>query len=175
MKALALRISQALDHPVELFLGPQALVDALATLARNTDRAALVLPDPEVSLTHSDRATVAAATRGAAGIGVDHERMRGVSSAVGRWFLDDPTLRWLARLDRPRRSHELIRLWTVKEALFKADPENARRCLGDFALADPAALAGRARVSGDSRRVFRYATTEFAGGALSVAICEPAR
>ncbi len=55
----------------------------------------------------------------------------------------------------------------MKEATFKADPENAGRTLREYALADPGFTAGKA-LRGDKR--FLYASFEVPEGFLSVAV-----
>jgi len=70
-------------------------------------------------------------------------------------------------MDEGDREKMLHRLWTVKEATFKADPENAGKTLRDYGLADPGFVAGKAR-RGD--RVFYYASFEVPDGFLSVAV-----
>ena len=69
--------------------------------------------------------------------------------------------------DRPR---ELLRLWTVKEALFKANPGNRDTMLGQYLLADPSALAGSAGWRGEQGTPYRYASVAALGGFLTVAV-----
>ena len=169
MIRIAKRVSRALGHRVDLFAGEHAIASALARVGRGPE--SMRRPDPEVSLTHSERATIAAVARGLEGVGIDHEGAREVSPAMARWYLDRATLAWVERMDDRTRGLHLLRLWTVKEALFKACPGNARLALSDLVLASPAAWTGAACVVGGSRWRLRYSTLPYAGGFLSVAIC----
>jgi hypothetical protein len=74
-------------------------------------------------------------------------------------------------LDLPasEQANALRRLWTVKEALFKADLGNAGRILADYALADPSAPSGVATGPGGRLRYLSF-PLPFKRGDLSVAI-----
>jgi acyl carrier protein len=129
-------------------------------------------PHPRLSLSHTGAGSVAAgAVRPPprlAGLGVDLESYRDVDPRATRFFLTEPERAWLAGLDPARRPHEQLRLWTVKEALFKAHPANEHAVLAEFGLRDPAAAAGSAtRRPGLS---FRYVSTKISDNChLSVA------
>lgn len=74
------------------------------------------------------------------GIGIDSELPRPLDPAVARFFLRADEVDLATDPDR------CLRWWTVKEALFKADPNNADTRLLDYHLQHPAsdsALAGR--------------------------------
>jgi acyl carrier protein len=123
-------------------------------------------PHPRLSLSHTDRWGVAAAATGpAAGTGVDLEHLRPVDPRTARFFLRPEEENWLRRA--PRREVAHVRLWTVKEALFKADLGNAVRTLRDYAVDDPAARTGLARAPGGLR--FAYTSTRRRDTILSVA------
>jgi acyl carrier protein/phosphopantetheinyl transferase len=136
---------------------------ALTACGRPSDTAAYSLPSASVSLTHSAELAVAAvACAPVAGVGVDLELDRKPDPRTARFFLSADESAWAAG-----RPAELLRLWTVKEALFKADPDNAGTVLADYLVADPAARRGRAHRDGHT---FRYATTQLRRGALTVAV-----
>jgi acyl carrier protein len=102
-------------------------------------------PHPRLSLSHTCRQGVAAAAVGvAAGIGVDLEHLRPADPRTARFFLRPHEEAWLRDVASPRDVAH-VRLWTVKEALFKADLGNATRMLRDYAIDDPAAATGLAR------------------------------
>lgn len=132
-------------------------------------------PHPFLSLTHTGDWAIAAGTRpGAAlGIGVDLELRTGMKDGAERFFLGPEETRWLLAQDDPAaRGRERVRLWTVKEALYKANPANPGTLLGHYLLEDPAATAGAARWKGDDgQRLFRYACVDVDPGALTVAVC----
>ncbi|MEO3786714.1 4'-phosphopantetheinyl transferase superfamily protein [Actinocorallia sp. B10E7] len=123
------------------------------------------LPHPRLSMSRSGDLNLAACVLGApvTGFGIDLEEERSADPRTGRFFLRDHELRWLDGV-RPRdRDHEHMRLWTVKEALFKADPANAGTVLRDYGLADPSARTGRAGPA-------RYTTVRLGGRFLSFAV-----
>jgi hypothetical protein len=65
-----------------------------------------------------------------------------------------------------------LRLWTVKECVFKADPRNERRLLADYEIAEPFAWLGWGMGpprNGGAAPSFRYASLPLASGYLSVA------
>ena len=46
--------------------------------------------------------------------------------------------------DLKNNNDHRLRLWTVKEALFKADPNNDSNVLKDYIVKDPETLSGKA-------------------------------
>jgi acyl carrier protein len=133
--------------------GPDAR-RALRLLGADPDKC--TFPHPRLSLSHTDRNGVAAIAIGpAAGIGVDLEHLRPTDPRTARFFLRPEEEDWL-RQANPREV-EHVRLWTVKEALFKADLGNATTILCDYATDDPAATTGLARAPGGARFVYTSA------------------
>ncbi len=132
---------------------------------------------PHFSLSHSPRigaaATITAAGPAAAplpaaalapvGVGIDIEEPRVVDHRTARFFLDGAERRAAA----DPRDH--IRLWTVKEALFKAHPDNADGMLHDYTVSSPRAVRGTARCHRDPSVRFGYHSATVAGAQLSVA------
>jgi acyl carrier protein len=102
---------------------------AAAAAGLPADPVAYRFPHPRASVTHTGCAGAAAVLVGgaAAGVGVDLEHDQPVPSAGARFYLHD---------DEPH--DDLLRLWTVKEAMFKADPANATRLVHDYRADDPA-------------------------------------
>jgi acyl carrier protein len=120
------------------------------------------------SLSHAQEISVAAAVIGSqVSIGVDLEENRTADPRTGRFFLREHELAWLDTATA--RNDEHMRLWTVKEALFKADPGNADTILRSYALADPGARTGYARREPGVR--FGYGSTRLGERHLSVAAC----
>jgi acyl carrier protein len=103
-------------------------------------------PHPRASVTHTPHAGAAAVLLDgpAAGIGVDLEHDRPVSPRMARFYLHDDEL----------TQQDLLRLWTVKEAMFKADPGNHDRMLRDYRADDPG---------------YPHVSTRILGGWLTVA------
>jgi hypothetical protein len=162
-------------------LGRAALGGLIGRLGGNQRADDLAFPHPRYSLTHSAGWAVAVGVTSPdlLGIGIDLELDRTPDLRSARFFLNGAEETWWAALPKTRRSSELLRLWTIKEALFKADPANASTCLADYHLEQPGLDVGPAlragsgaatgnRVGASAR--FGYAAFPFARGCLSVAI-----
>lgn len=142
---------------------------AAAARALGLLAAALGPATGSTSVSHTRGISVAAAVIGSpARIGVDLEADRRADPRTGRFFLRDHELAWLAAT--PARPAEHLRLWTVKEALFKSDPGNDDTIMLSYALTDPSARAGCARREPGGVR-FGYGSARLGGRYLSVAAC----
>jgi phosphopantetheinyl transferase len=152
--------------------GRSALKSLLKELGEDGETGAICFPSASVSLTHSGDFAVALGTASTElrGIGVDLEVHRPVRGDTARFFLGEPEQAWVMSLDESRRTKTLLRLWTIKEALFKSDPRNLERWLADYRIEAPAADAGRAFVRGSQAYEFRYSCLEVDEGFLSVAV-----
>jgi len=150
----------------------RALRLALAGTGRPTDTSAHRFPSPVASLSHSADLAVAAVLAadhdGVAGVGVDIELDRVPDPRTASFFLTESERGWLDSVPTDEVPAELTRLWTVKEALFKADPGNADTALRDYEVADPAAMDGRATRPGEID--FQYVSLARPRGVLSVAL-----
>ena len=100
------------------------------------------------------------------GLGVDLEIGRVVPDEAARFFLSAAER---ARLPSAPGS-ELLRLWTVKEAVFKADLHNDGRGLLDYQLADARAAQGVAHACAELDIEIRYVSIALPGGFLSAAV-----
>ena len=161
--------------------GRRAWKRLLERLGQDADTARLRLPSARFSLTHGAGLALAAGVPAgsAAGLGLDLERerqphalpraQRARREAMARFFLDDDEREALASVPASRRAALLLQLWTVKEAVYKADPGNRGRILLDYHLVAPLAAVGVARAL-DRALAFRYASLPVPGGFLSVAI-----
>ncbi|MFJ8314148.1 MULTISPECIES: 4'-phosphopantetheinyl transferase superfamily protein [unclassified Streptomyces] len=154
----------------------RALRLLLGLLGLPRDTAAYTFPHRRVSLSHVGSAAVAAGAEQAStglhlrGVGVDLEPDRAARVDTSRFFLDEREQTWLASLPHSVRATNRMRLWTVKEALFKADPYNRHTVLRDYATADPAAHQGRAHARPHPITNFAYASARLNGGHLSGAV-----
>lgn len=158
--------------------GRAALRRLLERLGRDPDTAALAFPRADLSLAHCGGAAVALGLsgpgHGALGLGVDLEADRPMHPQATGFFLTEAER---ARLEARPAGHSpeamdasLARLWTVKEALFKADPGNGPRLLADYEVADPSLRRGRAGLRpGLEPRAFRYVSHRLAGWHFSLA------
>jgi 4'-phosphopantetheinyl transferase EntD len=145
--------------------GRAALKELLAALGESADTSRLRFPHPRVSLSHSAANAVAAGTdsRETAGLGVDLELRAPPRVEAARFFMAPDEK---ARLEQAP-PQTLLRLWTVKEAAFKADPGNALSSLRAYRIEDPDALSGSIPLG---PRSLRYRSFPLPGGYLSVAV-----
>ncbi|GAB1646557.1 4'-phosphopantetheinyl transferase superfamily protein [Krasilnikovia sp. MM14-A1259] len=157
--------------------GRRALRRGLAAAGRPPHTAARTFPDRTASLTHSGDLSVAAvavAAAGVVGVGIDVERDRTPDPRTAGFYLTAPERAWLA--DTTDRAQAALRLWTVKEALFKADPGNAATVLRDYEVGDPSARRGTAHRVPSAGPALRYVSLALPTGAATVAVAlAPAR
>lgn len=139
----------------------------------------IVFPQQDLSLTHSGEVAIAAAARLHAttglelvGTGIDFEQPRAVNPRTARFFLQPSEIAWLSQLRKQDRNHHLLRLWTVKEALFKSDITNRTesRFPGQYLLHNPSEFAGFAQHPSQPDVIYAYATTTFDNGPVSLAV-----
>ena len=148
--------------------GRRALKRLLGRLGESEDTASIAFPNRRFSLTHSGDAAVAVAAPSVRGIGVDLELGRGPGAAAERLFLSERERRVVAELGPRAR----LRLWTVKEALYKANLRNAETWFTHYLVDDPRQEEGAAFVERDGARLeMRYASFALRGGYLTVAVC----
>jgi 4'-phosphopantetheinyl transferase EntD len=150
--------------------GRRALKRLLGRLGEADDTAAIEFPNARVSLTHSGDAAVAIAATlpNLRGIGVDLELGRGPGAAAERLFLSESERRVVGELGPSAR----LRLWTVKEALYKANRRNSATWFTHYLVDDPRCDEGTAFVGHEGGRLeMRYASFEQTGGYLTVAVC----
>ncbi len=139
---------------------------ALKALLDDRDTATIAFPHRGLSLTHSAGVAVAARCDGDQdGLGVDFEGWRRVDPRAARFYLHPDE--W-----HDDERGDLLRLWTVKEAVFKATPANREAVLLDYRVADPDALAGTA--TDRAGRRFRYVSRRRPDGWLTIAVCSAA-
>ena len=131
------------------------------------DTSLVRFPHRCLSLTHAGGVAVAAWADGSqAGVGVDFEGPHATDPRIAPLFLVEQERKAAAGPD------DLLRLWTVKEALFKATPDNLGASFLDYEVADPAALVGEAEDR--SGRRLRYVSGGLNGGWLSLAVGDAA-
>jgi hypothetical protein len=140
---------------------------ALKQVVEGGDTSLVRFPHRCLSLTHSAGIAVAArADGGQAGVGVDYEGPHDTDPRIAPLFLVG------RERDAAAGPDDLLRLWTVKEALFKATPDNLGATFLDYEVAEPAALIGEAEDRAGRR--LRYVSGGFGGGWLSVAVGDAA-
>jgi phosphopantetheinyl transferase len=141
------------------------------------DTSGLVFPNPRYSITHSGGYAVAAGAvaAGLAGIGIDFEILRPVDPRAGRFFLTARESAWVQGLPEEHRAAALLRLWTIKEALFKSDAENRHTGLADYGLAEPGSRRGQVVMRRGTEVVMQYVCSALGPGILSVAVARQRR
>ena len=177
--------------------GRKALKKLLVRLGVRPDTAGISFPNPRFSLTHSGDFAVAVGAddpgvaRGAdcpgvaVGAGLHRPRLRGigVDLELGRFpaprsasfFLTDGERRHVDRLPPVQQSETLLRLWTIKEALFKANPSNRMTWFTHYALEAPDLRTGSAAVAAGPEEGrtpgLRFTSLRVQSGYLAFAIC----
>jgi phosphopantetheinyl transferase (holo-ACP synthase) len=165
----------ATPRAVSWLRGRAALRRLLASLGADTDTAGITFPCVRFSLSHSAGLALAIHVEGVDGVGVDLEARRLSVPRARRWchaagfFATEAEQRWLEDTSDDLEA-ALLRLWTIKEAVFKADRNNAARGLGDYALEDPGTRDGAAVLVCDRRLRFRYAALGEPGAMLAAAV-----
>jgi len=121
---------------------------------------------------HAEIAALLAGTQtaGFLGIGIDIETNRSVQAEAARFFLTEGEREWLGRENRSTSPQTLLRLWTVKEAIMKADPANTDKLLGDYMLENPSQWRGNAYPRDRTFLRFQYSSVKLDQGFLSIAI-----
>jgi len=144
-------------------------------LGSDSDTADVTFPCARLSLSHSAELALAIRVEGVAGVGVDLETRRLSMAQAERWrssariFATVAERQWLERAPEGLEA-ALLRLWTIKEAVFKADGGNAGRVLGDYAIEDPSRRDGDAVVRCDPQLRVRYASLGEPGAMLAAAV-----
>jgi 4'-phosphopantetheinyl transferase EntD len=163
----------------EWLRGRAALRRLLTRLHEPADTAELTFPDRRLSLTHSSRTAVAAWAgggrpdgRAVLGVGVDLEADRtGLDPRAGRLFLSPRERAWVASLEESVQADARLRLWVIKEALFKANPANHGTTVAHYSIAEPGARCSEGSGPCPAQSTLRYAALRVADGHLAVAVC----
>ncbi|MCP5245549.1 MAG: 4'-phosphopantetheinyl transferase superfamily protein [Burkholderiales bacterium] len=178
--------SKALNAGIDLVIEEQISPAASKKLSRRVlgtlinrcpglkqeDATRIVMPHARYSLTHclNTVAAVANPFKHALGIGIDLEYGRSMDPRAARFFLTHKEQRIVDTLDTVQR--QLLRLWTVKEAIYKADLNNhCNFWFFDYETQNPGALTGIAtKVNCPGKKKFRYASMPYQDGFLTIAI-----
>lgn len=152
--------------------GRDALKRLLVRMGEPDDTSTIRFPSNRVSLSHSASYAVAvgAGAGELSGIGVDLELDRIPDLRSARFFLSQAEQSWLEGLPEDSRPVQLLRLWTIKEAVFKADPENHARMPYEYKVMEPSARAGNAFHPAHGTRAIRYLSIEMERGFLTLAV-----
>ena len=145
--------------------GRHALLKLAKRLELNTPLSNLQPPCTGISLTHNGKWSIAAGIDSGRDIGVDFEAWRNIDDAMLRWYLT-PTEQGQLRI---ASQFTRLRLWTIKEALYKANHTSCAFALTEFELEQVCAMTGLA-FNNEIR--FRYTSLVLRQGLLSIAIKE---
>jgi phosphopantetheinyl transferase len=146
--------------------GRSALMTIAAKLDIEPRLAALNPPCPGISLTHGERISIAAGISPAQGIGIYFGSWRQIEASLLRCFLTEAEQEQLTVQSNFTR----LRLWTVKQALFKASAVNRGLRLTDFEIDEVAEITGRARNCSRANSQLRCTSFMLRQGLLSIAI-----
>ncbi len=155
-------------------LGRSALKIVMRGSNDGPDTTLVRFPHRAYSLAHTAGLAAAVRVREPAvlGVGIDIERpSRQPQMRAAHFFLTETERSWVDTQLEGRRPACLLRLWTVKEALYKANPENASTVLAEYQLDEPGAESARARIVMESSVfLFQYVTCTFEDAVVSVAV-----
>lgn len=122
------------------------------------------------SKSHSNSIAVAVCVKpveNICGIGVDYEGFRNLEINARRMFLSKNEIERF----EPHEPKELIKLWTIKEALFKACPNNDNLFLRSFEITKLDENSSQAICELRPDYAFDFLVQPFENGFLSVALC----
>ncbi len=141
------------------FLGRAVARKLFSYLEIPIEATTLMMSQNKISLSHTKNNAYAIGiseyTNGTFGIGLDVELSRTMQRDWGRFFLTPSEQQWLSNIPESSLSNTMIRLWTLKEALFKADLNNRQFDLPDYQLKDPSQWTGDA-FNIHNKLAFRY-------------------
>lgn len=140
-----------------------ALKTLMKSTGEHTDTSLIPFPDKRYSISHAGDIAVAVARLDDApkGMGVDLEICRSLKSGSERFFLNEIEKAWLDSCNDAQRNDERIRLWTIKEAVYKSDCIAQDGVFKNYSIESPGDHFGNVRLEVEQGAVrrFRYATT----------------
>lgn len=149
-------------------MGRGALKQVLKKLDQNLDTSSLLFPNTHYSLTHSDTIAIAIGASPNSeikGLGIDFEAHRLIKDRALKFYLSPEEQLLLSSVDC---NENRLRLWTVKEALFKANINNTDTLYLDYQIKDVASLIAEASCE-KTQSLFKYASIPFESGYITVA------
>ena len=157
----------------EWLIGRAAVRAASAAAGITIDRSLLSPPHARLSLSHAPGMSMAVAVEasragGDHGLGIDFERSRPMPRELTRLFATGREM----TISRHASDDDLIRLWTIKEAVFKACPLNDDLWLTDLEVQNLSSdgFGQAVKLSGGAR--FATFSHRYELGWVSVALCE---
>jgi len=145
--------------------GRLALRQVLIACGDQPDTGPVTFPHDRYSLTHQGNWALAVGllSEPFKGIGIDYQSGKSPSEKAVRLFLTQDEEMQLPM----NRTADLLRLWTVKEALFKADSDNTQMRFVDYLLLDATAEVSELSCG---QKQFHYASVEAFNGWVTVAV-----
>ncbi|MFN8016337.1 MAG: 4'-phosphopantetheinyl transferase superfamily protein [Acidimicrobiia bacterium] len=123
------------------------------------------------SISHGKKTAYAASAdknSGILGLGIDFEEIRDLKPRAAKFYL---TLNELEKLNIDS-DEDRIKLWTIKEAIFKAAPNNNNLVLRDFEITQLNSTSGFASQRNKNDHIFEFVYQKENDGILSIAICK---
>ena len=122
------------------------------------------------SISHSTKFAIAVSTprnKDLFGIGIDIEDPRDLNINASKMFLAKAEISQL----QDTSSENLLRLWTIKEAVFKSMPENNNLFLRDFEIVSEHENKGQVRCQKRINFDFCYFSTKWNNSTITIAKC----
>jgi 4'-phosphopantetheinyl transferase EntD len=163
-------------HPkwqASTLLGRNALKQTLRKLRLPSDTSKLSFPHKQLSLSHCGDVAIAVGSKSTQGLGIDILNNRIPRAGSERFYLTEDEKQWLAQqsknqADSDNATHRQ-RLWTMKEALFKANLNNANhRLYTSYQINTPLENTGTATDA--ANQSYRYATWQDGSLVITVAV-----
>lgn len=154
-----------------------ALKDYLDRTRHSQDTSEWKFPNPLCSLSHTRNcggvAGLANSDGRILGVGLDMEILQGLKVEASRFFMQASEMEYVFQLpELDQQKDEALRIWTVKEALFKSDPDNKGINLREYLLFNPGATVGKAQHPSQPQKSFHYVSTKFEDHWITVALCK---
>lgn len=156
---------------LKILLRDLEFVDPNSSFA-DIDTSATFFPHPAFSLTHSQDIAIAIACMAPAfGVGIDLELIRATKPQMSKFYLSETDRKWLDSIPQENRNSEQIRLWTVKESVFKSDLNNMDRTMLRYKIEDTSAICGKAfTLELNGVQDFQYMSKRFGDYWISVSL-----
>lgn len=167
-------------HQAASLLGRTALKQLLIQLNLPTDTSAIHFPHPQLSLSHCGNLAIAVGSvqkpnePKVHGLGVDVLHNRVPNPGSERFYLTAGEQAWLQQQPEVDINQHRQRLWTVKEAVFKANLDNANhRLYTTYSLTSLETPTGNA--TDGAGKSYRYASRYFSSHNtwVTVALAQP--
>ena len=134
------------------------------------DTSLLKFPVPNFSLTHSGDYALAIYLPNGRGIGLDFQIHKPIKAGIEKFFLTKNELSWLSKQPIINYQDHILRLWTLKEAVFKADLHQTK--LKDYQVLNLGKKSGFIEKISESKS-FKFKQFCLAAGSLSCVLAIP--